>query len=201
MPGSTGRFNEIVIKKGETEMAITYNRDEKCGKAVFEQKFRGTTSIYSADLYVGNCFLIMVREYTDTETGEQMEQLISFFVDEAHMKRCLEDGIFAGTDRLVELTVNKAKCKNWKAIVRLLTEYTDNVSITTYTEGEQNWNEYRPAQPIISDSRMRELAETALSFIYDSGDLLEFMEDRCVEFDKSEIDYFGFYGIEVDDYE
>ena len=47
---------------------------------------------------------------------------------------------------------------------------------------------------MIGNLRMRELAEQAISYLYDNG----FLEDRDVELDEEEKAYFG---IEEDDYE
>ena len=71
-------------------MAITVYWNEKCGEATFKNE-EGRT--YTLDLYVGNCFLIVVHEFVN-EDGEKERQLDSFFVDEGHMKRCLDNGIY-----------------------------------------------------------------------------------------------------------
>ena len=51
---------------------------------------------------------------------------------------------------------------------------------------------------MIGNLRMRELAEQAISYLYDNGLLDDFLEDRDVELDEEEKEYFG---IEEDGYE
>lgn len=174
-------------------MAITYNKTEKCGEATFRRELDGMEYIYTVDLYVGNCFLIMVKE-TENES-----LLHSFFVDDTHMERCLEAGIFTCTDTLTAITINKAKCRNWKKIITLLAEYLDDIDIAVYKEGNYTWHEFTEPRRVISDTRMRELAETAISYLNDEFMLNEFMEDRGIEFTEEEKSYFGIY--EEDDYE
>ena len=84
-------------------MAITWEWKEKCGTATFKRD----DDTYNVDLYVGNCFLIMIREFV--EDGVDKYTLSSFFVDEEHMKRCLEDGIFTKWEKLTAIRINKAK--------------------------------------------------------------------------------------------
>ena len=75
-------------------MAITVNWNEKCGEATFEEHFKGEeTRTYTLDLYVGNCFLVMIHEFIN-EDGVIERNLSAFFVDEEHMKRCLDNGLF-----------------------------------------------------------------------------------------------------------
>ena len=109
-------------------MAITYDKKEKCGEATFRRELDGMEYIYTVDLYVGNCFLIMVKE-TENES-----LLHSFFVDEDHMRRCLDNGIFTGIDTLTAITINKAKCRNYKKIIAILAEYLENIDIAVYKE-------------------------------------------------------------------
>lgn len=175
-------------------MAITYNKNEKCGEATFRRELDGMEYIYTVDLYVGNCFLIMVKE-TENES-----LLHSFFVDDTHMERCLDAGIFTGVDTLTSITINKAKCRNWKKIITLLAEYIDDIDIAVYKEGNYIWHEFPEPRRVISDTRMMELAETAISYLNDEFMLNEFMEDRGIEFTEEEKSYFGIYD-EEDDYE
>lgn len=175
-------------------MAITYNKKEKCGEATFRRELDGMEYIYTVDLYVGNCFLIMVKE-TENESI-----LHSFFVDEDHLRRCLDNGIFSGIDTLTSITINKAKCRNYKKIIALLAEYLDDIDIAVYKDGNYTWHEFPEPRRAISDTRMRELAETAISYLNDEFMLNEFMEDRGIEFTEEEKSYFGIYD-EEDDYE
>lgn len=168
-------------------MAITYSITEKCGEATFRRELDGMEYIYTVDLYVGNCFLIMVKE-TENES-----LLHSFFVDSSHMERCLEAGIFTGIDKLTAITINKAKCRNYKNIITILAEYLDDIDISVYKNGEYTWREFKTPESIVPDTRMRELAETAISYMYDEFMLNEFMEDRGIEFTDEEKSYFGIY--------
>lgn len=60
-------------------------------------------------------------------------------------------------------------------------------------EGEQTWKEYKEPEPIIPDVRMRELAESAISYLYDEDMLRDFLEDRYMELSDEEADYFGVF--------
>lgn len=173
-------------------MAIQWNWNEKCGTATF---MRNGGQKYNANLYVGNCFLIMLNEWE--EDGNGMYSLNSFFVDADHMKRCLEDGIFSGYDTLISVRINKAKCRNYKKIVALLAEYLDNIDISVYKDGEYTWKEYAEAKPTIPEMRMREIAEVAVNFIWDNDMFEEFNDD--IDFTATEKNYFGIYDNETED--
>ena len=164
-------------------MAITYDKKEKCGEATFRRELDGMEYIYTVDLYVGNCFLIMVKE-TENES-----LLHSFFVDDTHMERCLEAGIFTCTDTLTAITINKAKCRNWKKIIILLAEYLDDIDIAVYKEGNYTWHEFPEPRRTISDIRMREIAEQAVSCLCNE----ETIEDlvNYIDLTPEEMDYFG----------
>ena len=162
-------------------MAITYKYEDKCGTATFVDGINE----YEQNLYVGNCFLIMVYEYE--ESGKRMEELTSFFVDDKHMEKCLKSGIYTGYSKLINIKINIAKCRNWKRIVELLSEYVDGVKIELYKEGEYNW---KKTESVIPEMRIREIAEEAVSYISDNGLLLDFLDDRCLEFSEKERDYF-----------
>lgn len=167
-------------------MAITYKYADKCGTATFESSYNGNVSTYDTSVYEGNCFLIFVREYT--KDGNNYEELNSFFFDKNHMRRCLEDGIFTRSyNKLVSISINIAKCSNWCKAVELLTEYVEGIKINLYKEGEQNWSKYEYDVP---DSRVREIAEDAISYMYDNDILEEFLDDRCLELTDKEKEYF-----------
>lgn len=168
-------------------MAITWDFKDKCGEATFKRE-DGCT--YNVNLYVGNCFLIMINEFV--EDGVEKYALESFFADEEHMKRCLEDNIFSGYSTLTSISINKAKCRNYKKIVALLAEYMD-IDISVYTDGEYTWKEWKPAEPIIPDIRMRELAEQAICYLKDREELEDFCDEWDIEFDEEEKSYFGIY--------
>lgn len=177
-------------------MALTWKWDEKCGEATFKRKDGYT---YTVNLYVGNAFLITLYEYK--ENGEDRYSLDTFFLDEDHMRRCLENEIFTKYSVLTAITINKAKCRNYKKIVALLAEYMDDIDIRVYKDGEYTWKEYAEPKPIIPDERMREIAEEAMSYILDRDLMPEFLEDRYLDLDKSEMDYFGVDYEEDDDYD
>lgn len=169
---------------------ITVDWNEKCGEATFRQEFRGKELIYTLDLYVGNAFLVMIHD-----NGEE-RNLNCFFLDEGHMERCLKDGIFTGSDKLTAITINKAKCRNYKKIIALLAEYLDDIDIAVYKDGNYTWHEFKEPRRIIPDMRMREIAECAVSYIWDNDMWEEFAED--LSFTGEEKNYFGIY---VDDEE
>ena len=166
---------------------ITVNWDEKCGEATFCQSIDGMDNIYTLDLYVGNAFLVMIHD-----NGEE-RNLNCFFVDEGHMERCLKNGIFTGPDKLTAITINKAKCRNYKKIVALLAEYLDDIDIAVYKDGNYTWHEFKAPRQSISDTRMREIAEAAISYLDDEFLIEEFMDDRGIEFSTEEKSYFGIY--------
>lgn len=43
----------------------------------------------------------------------------------------------------------------------------------------------------MTDARLKEIAENAVSFLYDAGLLEEFLEDRYIDFDADDYAYFG----------
>ena len=176
-------------------MAIQWKWDEKCGEVTFRREDGYT---YTSNLYVGNCFLIMINEWTDEE-GKEKYALSSFFADADHMERCLKNDIFSKYDKLTAITINKAKCRNYKKIISLLTEYLDDIDISVYKEGEYTWKEYKEPEPIISDVRMREIAEAAMGYLNDEGSMGYFLEDRYIDLTPEEKEYFGIY--EDEDYE
>ena len=46
-----------------------------------------------ANIFGGNCLCVFTQFYKDEKTGKDMEQFASFLIDEAHVKRCVKDGI------------------------------------------------------------------------------------------------------------
>lgn len=172
-------------------MAITWKWEEKCGEAMFKEEDEST---YNVDLYVGNCFLIMIHEFADQYA------LDAFFADEDHMERCLKNGIFNhGNEKLASIRINKAKCRNYKKIVELLCEYMDDIDIKVYKEGEQNWKEYKYAEPVISDEFMREIGESAVSYLVDKNMIFDFLADRYIELTDEQKSYLCIYDYEEDE--
>lgn len=165
-------------------MAIVVDWNEKCGEATFCRSLVDGDYVYTLDLYVGNAFLVMIDGNGEEKT------LNCFFLDEGHMERCLKNGIFNGSDKMTAITINKAKCRNYKKIVTLLAEYMDDIDISVYKEGEQNWKEWRIVEAI-PDLRMKEFAEQAISYLNDNDLIDDFVEDRDIDFSEKEKEYFG----------
>ncbi len=175
-------------------MAIQWKWDEKCGEATFRREDGYT---YNVNLYVGNCFLIMINEYK--EDGKDKYYLSSFFIDAEHMERCLKADIFSGYETLTAITINKAKCRNYKKIIALLAEYLDDIDIAVYKEGNYTWHEFPEPRRVIPDIRMREIAETAISFMKDEFFLDDFLEDTGLDLTEEEKNYFGIYEEDEDE--
>lgn len=115
-------------------MAIQWKWDEKCGTATFTQKLGDETKKYDLNLYVGNCFLIMISEWE--ENGRGKYSIGPFFLDAKHMESCMKNSnIFdKGWERMTAIRINKAKCRNCKKIVNLLKKYMNDLEITIYEE-------------------------------------------------------------------
>lgn len=176
-------------------MAVEWKWNEKCGTATFRREDGYT---YDTNLYIGNCFLIMINEWK--EDGKDKYALSSFFVDADHMERCLKNDIFSGYDKLTAITINKAKCRNYKKIVALLAEYMDDIDISIYKDGEYTWREYKEPEPTIPDIRMREIAEKAVWGLHvNGGDWEEELADADLDLTPEEMDYFGIYYEEDND--
>lgn len=170
-------------------MSLNWYWNEKCGEATFKSWKGGE---YTVNLYVGNAFLIALYE------TEEQYTLSWYFVDYKHAKRVLEDS--EAFKDMISIRLNKAKCRYWRELVTLFSEYTDGVKIETYTEGEKTWQEYEDCTTI-TDVRMREIAEAAISYLDDEGLLDEFLEDRSMELSPEEKEYFGVYDFDEDEEE
>lgn len=120
-------------------MALFWNWNEKCGTATIKQQWEGGNE-YDVSLYVGNAFLIMLYEFT--ENGTDRYTLSNFWADKVHMRRCLglekkggyTDNLLNGSEKLVKIRLNKAKCRNAKEIIRALTEAFDDLTIELFSE-------------------------------------------------------------------
>lgn len=128
-------------------MALNWKWSEKCGELTVRQTFNGETNEYVKTLYEGNAFLIMLNEWRDKKSNEDMYSMFCFFVDEAHAKRSLgftgNGNIFNSEDYVVtKIRLNKAKSRNWKKIVTLFSRAFDNITIELYTgkEGDNDNN-------------------------------------------------------------
>ena len=120
-------------------MALYWDWKKKCGEAVFASSTGKTTTV---NLYEGNALLIMVQEFR--EEGKDFDLLVTFWVDKNHMENCLGlnkkggygDNIYDGStgDRLVEISINKKKCRNWKYIIAALARAFDHITINICSE-------------------------------------------------------------------
>ena len=122
-------------------MALYWNWSEKVGEAVFEFETDNGFIEKTMNLYNGNAYLIIINEYQ--ENGTDMYNMFSFFVDKAHMNRCL--GLEKGStnilnhsySRLKKLKLNKKKCKYFKTILAAFASAFDNLEIEIFTEEEK----------------------------------------------------------------
>ena len=90
---------------------------------------------------------------------------------------------------MTKIRLNKAKCRYYKEIIALLQAY--DLEIEVYTEGKPIWKEYREPELTISNERMREIAEEAMSYLHDNDMVEDFLEDRYMDLDDKEREYFG----------
>lgn len=124
-------------------MALQWHWDKKIGKAVFDGLYlNDPTKEVTINLYEGNALLIMINEYKNKETGNDMYDLFGFFSDKTHMNKCLglEKGytnIYTSNGRLKKISFNKAKSKNYKQIIPALVEAFDDIEIKIYTEEDE----------------------------------------------------------------
>lgn len=125
-------------------MALTWNWDNKVGEAIFARKMHsGETKEFTTNLYEGNAYLVFIYEWKEDDTEKY--NLQGFFLDKAHMKRCLgidkrsKDTYGHNTyatdgNPLVKIRFNKAKSSNYKEIIPAFIEAFDNIDIEVYTE-------------------------------------------------------------------
>ena len=124
-------------------MALQWHWNEKIGEAVFDNIYLSDpTKEVTINLYEGNALLIMINEYKDKETGNDMYDLFGFFSGKTHMNRCLGlvkgyDNIYASHGRLKRISFNKAKSRNYKQIIPALIKAFDDIEIKIYTEGDE----------------------------------------------------------------
>lgn len=130
-------------------MALRWDWNNKCGELTFSQNYKGEEyREFTVNLYQGNAVLIMLYEYKDKETGEDLYSMWNFFVDTDHMKICL--GLKKDSDgkkenlfnddrcRFLKVRLNKAKNSYWKEIVTALATAFDDLTIELYSEKEEN---------------------------------------------------------------
>lgn len=126
-------------------MALHWDWDDKCGELFCHQKrMDGVENDFTVSLYQGNACLIMLYEYKDPDTGENMYNLWNFFADKDHMKRCLgisknvdgtrenvfDDGIL----KIRKLRLNKAKNRYWKDIITAFAQGFNDITIEVYLD-------------------------------------------------------------------
>lgn len=140
-------------------MALTWLWDNKCGEAVFKRKRAidspkddtvktvYKTEEYTVNLYEGNAELIFIYEYE--KDGKQMYDVMGFFADKEHMKRCLGiDKRYKETygynmyekdyDRLAKIRFNKAKSRHYEEIIKAFVQAFKNIEIEVYSEEANN---------------------------------------------------------------
>lgn len=129
-------------------MSLNWKWNEKMGEFVI--KYRNTHEeewkTEHIDLYEGNAFLIMIHEYK--ENDKDMYELWSFWADKIHAKRMLGldkkykdtygKNTYAGDcTKIMRVRINKAKSRNWKEIVALVSEAFDDIQIELYTKEDK----------------------------------------------------------------
>lgn len=124
-------------------MALEWEWSEKCGSATLYQYHEGKTENYTLSLYQGNAYLIFIHEYE--EEGKEKYTLYSFWLDKQHMKNCLglnKKGGFTKNiyndpyECIIEITLNKKRCRNVKDISAALVQAFDNIMINIVSREE-----------------------------------------------------------------
>lgn len=126
-------------------MSLNWEWNEKCGEITLEQYRHdiGEMKQFPITLYKGNAFLIMLHEYKDEESGEDMYNMFGFFLDKDHAKNCLGLNKKRGygnniyqTDyqKITKLRINKAKYPYWKDLVTMFAQAFDNITIEVVSE-------------------------------------------------------------------
>lgn len=126
-------------------MALRWNWNDQIGELTVKQFINGKLGDeeYTKSLYDGNAFLIILNEWKEPTTNENMWSMYSFFADEEHAKNCLglnkgHSNIFLeGTTRITKIRLNKARARDWKKIVNLFARAFDEITIELYTEEDK----------------------------------------------------------------
>lgn len=122
-------------------MSVNWNWDDKCGEVTVKQMHpKEADREFTISLYNGNCMVVMLYEYKDEQTGEDMYNFFSFFSDKGHAKNCL--GLSKGTNNIfntpyqqfTKVRLDKKKCRYFKDLVALFAQAFDNIEIEVYTE-------------------------------------------------------------------
>ena len=123
-------------------MALVWSWDNKIGEATFKQKRGdGDWEEHTCNMYEGNALLILIHEWT--EGTSEKYNLVGFFADKEHARRCLGldkrhkdtyNSWCTDYDRLIKVRINKAKSHNYKDIINLLLQAFDNIDIEIFKE-------------------------------------------------------------------
>ena len=86
---------------------------------------------FTANFYEGNSLMIVLYEYE--KDGENLYDLLWFFMDEAHAKNCLglskgHDNMF-DADAITNLTIYRDHCRQWLTLVKLFTKAFPHIAI------------------------------------------------------------------------
>lgn len=89
----------------------------------------------SWNLYQGNAYLIMLREYV--QDSQEVYELVSFWADAQHMKNCL--GLARGTNNIYDdllegavVHLNRAYCSHANQIAQALFKSVKDITIHIY---------------------------------------------------------------------
>lgn len=123
-------------------MALEWKWSEKAGEVTFEELFDFQKRKFTYNLYVGNAYLITIREWKDGD-GKDKYELVSFFLDKNHMKNCLglnpkegycENHYDNDYHKLTAIRLNRRYCKKANEIAGLLLKAFDTIDISVYDE-------------------------------------------------------------------
>ena len=70
-------------------MAVNWDWNQRKGKIVFKSKDKDKNETITWNLYNGNCLGVLLREWKDFETGDDMYRFITFFNDKEHLEKML----------------------------------------------------------------------------------------------------------------
>ncbi len=117
-------------------MSVNWNWDDRFGTMYMKQMHEGEEDReVEVSLYNGNCMMVMLHEFKDKDSGEDMYDFWGFFCDKEHAKNCL--GLARGHNNIyntpyetvTKIVLNKKKCRYFKEIVELFTKAFDDIVI------------------------------------------------------------------------
>ena len=108
-------------------MAYNWDFNHKAGEITYNDQ--------TYNFYKGNGFMIVLNEWRDEKKQKDMYNVVWFFLDKDHIKRCL--GLVKGYDDMFEglvqkIVIYKDDCANWKDIVDLFTKTQKDIVIEIY---------------------------------------------------------------------